>query len=84
MAGILSGVGGLGSIFQSNNDPEMRFRFQYKMILKVGRVRGLGSGSFLARFLMISLPTNGRPPWPPMALFLVFLHRKVLVLAVDL
>ena len=22
------------SIFQSNNDPEMRFRFQYKMILK--------------------------------------------------
>jgi len=26
------------SIFQSNNDPEMRFRFQYKMILKLGRV----------------------------------------------
>jgi hypothetical protein len=23
------------SIFQSNNDPEMRFRFQYKMILKL-------------------------------------------------
>jgi len=26
------------SIFQSNNDPEMRFRFQYKMILKLGWV----------------------------------------------
>ena len=26
------------SIFQSNNDPEMGFRFQYKMILKLGWV----------------------------------------------
>src|ERR1700722_173713 len=32
---------------------------------------------------MLSLPTNGRPPWPPMTVFLGFLHRKVLVLAVD-
>src|SRR5580700_12184780 len=28
---------------------------------------------------MLSAPTNGRPRWPPMAVFLSFLHRKVFV-----
>jgi hypothetical protein len=33
-ASIWKATAGALSIFQSNNDPEMRFRFQYKMILK--------------------------------------------------
>jgi hypothetical protein len=33
----------LTSIFQSKNDPEMRNRFQYEMILKIGT---LAAGGF--------------------------------------
>jgi hypothetical protein len=62
----------------------MRFRFQYKMILKVGRVQRLGSGSFLGEIFDAFAADQRKAAAAPVAVFLFFLHRKVLILAVDL